>query len=181
MESAPRNKRGVFGAAAFSFAIVGTMLGNAAKAITYALLDPQDAADWGWRVCYVAGFGLGIIGIQLRKGLEESPEFEKAKKELVGDNVAPENPLKEAFTKYHKEVLVVMTSVSMCALPPPPSPRPAGWLFLCRFLAAVSRASPEAAVRSWCCGFYTFMIWVGTYYGSAPPTLPTPTTLQTPG
>jgi len=118
VESAPRNKRGVFGAAAFSFAIVGTMLGNAAKAVTYALLDPQDAADWGWRVCYVAGFGLGIIGIQLRKGLEESPEFEKAKKELVGDNVAPENPLKEAFTKYHKEVLVVMTSVSMCALPP---------------------------------------------------------------
>ena len=131
VESAPRSKRGMFGAAAFSFSLFGNLLGNAGKAVTYYILDPEPAAAWGWRACYVAGFGLGLVGIQLRKGLEESPEFERAKKELAGSNVAPENPLKEAFTKYHKEVLTVMCSVAI-----------------------------------WCCGFYTFMIWIGTYYGS---------------
>lgn len=113
VESAPQDKRGTFGAFAFSFAIIGTMLGNAAKAITVALLTPEQVKSWGWRLCYVAGFALGLFGKHLRKGLEESPEFEKAKAELMKDNVAPPNPLKEAFTKYYKEVCIVATSTSI--------------------------------------------------------------------
>jgi MHS family proline/betaine transporter-like MFS transporter len=113
VESAPQDKRGIFGAFAFSFAIIGTMMGNAAKAITVALLRPEQVKNWGWRVCYIAGFALGLFGKHLRKGLEESPEFEKAKAELVKDNVAPPNPLKEAFTKYYKEVCIVATSTSI--------------------------------------------------------------------
>lgn len=113
VESAPQDKRGAFGAFAFSFAIVGTMLGNAAKALTVALLSPEAVKSWGWRMCYVAGFALGLFGIHLRRGLEESPEFERAKAELVGTNVAPPNPLKEAFTKHYKEVCTVATSVSI--------------------------------------------------------------------
>ena len=113
VESAPMNKRGAFGAFAFSFAIIGTMLGNAAKAVTTALLTPEQVRSFGWRLCYIAGFGIGIFGKHLRKSLEESPEFENAKKELAGDNVAPPNPLKEAFTKYRKEVAIVATSTSI--------------------------------------------------------------------
>ena len=113
VESAPREKRGTFGAFAFSFAIIGTMFGNAAKALTTAFLSPEAVKSWGWRLCYVAGFGLGLFGKHLRKGLEESPEFEKAKAELQGDHVAPPNPLKEALTKYYKEVCIVSTSTSI--------------------------------------------------------------------
>lgn len=113
VESAPQDKRGAFGALAFSFAIIGTMLGNAAKAVTTLLLSPENVKSYGWRICYVLGFGLGLFGKHLRKDLEESPEFEVAKAELQGENVAPPNPLKEAFTKYYKEVAIVSTSTSI--------------------------------------------------------------------
>ena len=89
------------------------MFGNGAKALTVYLLSAEAVKSYGWRLCYIAGFGLGLFGDHLRKGLEESREFEQAKAELVGDNVAPPNPLKEAFTKYYKEVCIVSTSTSI--------------------------------------------------------------------
>ena len=71
---------------------------------------------FGWRLGYVFGMVIGLAGVWLRRGLEESPEFLDAKAEMVGDNVAPANPLKDAFTKYYKEVLIVMCTVSIwCA------------------------------------------------------------------
>eukprot|EP01052_Picozoa_sp_SAG31_P025406 SAG31_NODE_2225_length_6150_cov_2.229549_6_plen_151_part_00 len=89
------------------------MLGTVVSALLRLVFTADQVQSYGWRIGYILGFGIGIFGKWLRKGLEESPEFEQAKAELASDNVAPSNPLRDAFTKYHKEVLMVMTTVSI--------------------------------------------------------------------
>ena len=113
VESAPQEKRGMYGAFAFSFAIVGTMLGTLVSSIIRLIFAEEGVMLYGWRVGYIIGFLIGIAGVQLRKGLEESPEFTQAKAEIDAEQVVPSNPLKDAFTKYNKEVLMVMTTVSI--------------------------------------------------------------------
>eukprot|EP01051_Picozoa_sp_SAG22_P030005 SAG22_NODE_11405_length_486_cov_1.480620_1_plen_117_part_01 len=50
VESAPLEKRGMFGAFAFSFAIVGTMLGTVVTSILRALFSPAQVVSFGWRI-----------------------------------------------------------------------------------------------------------------------------------
>jgi MHS family proline/betaine transporter-like MFS transporter len=114
VESAPDNLRGLLGAFCFTFAIVGTMMGTLAGSIVTALLDTPAVESYGWRLAFVFGFMLGLSGVWLRRGLEESEEFMHAQAALQEQSEAPPpNPLKDAVTKYPKEVFTVVTVCSI--------------------------------------------------------------------
>jgi MFS family permease len=113
VESAPSHQRGLLGALCFTFAIVGTMMGTLAASIATSLLSKCDLDSYGWRLAFVFGFLLGLSGVWLRRGLEESEEFMEAQSEIKAGDAPPPNPLKEAVTKYPKEVASVIT---VCAI-----------------------------------------------------------------
>ena len=118
VESAPEDKRGLLGAFCFTFAIIGTMMGTLAASIVSSVLSESEAEDYGWRLAFLFGFLLGISGLWLRKGLEESEEFLAAQKEREEspDETIHVNPLTEALTKYPKQVgfVVAVCSIWCC-------------------------------------------------------------------
>ncbi|WBF47600.1 MFS transporter [Serratia rubidaea] len=76
-EYAPDRKRGRLG----SWLEVGTLLGlifSAALVTAMTLLLGNEAMrEWGWRVPFLIGGPLGLIGVWLRLRLEETPAFAK--------------------------------------------------------------------------------------------------------
>ncbi len=80
-ESAPPGRRGFFGSLTLFSAIGGVMVGSLAAAVAHAVLSPEHLAAWGWRIPFLAGFLIGVFGLWMRKGLRETPEFEKTKSE----------------------------------------------------------------------------------------------------
>lgn len=78
-EIAPKNRRGFFGSFSVCSAVGGILLGSAVATIAHGLFDPQFLKDWGWRIPFMLGFAIGGFGLWMRKGMVETPEFEKVK------------------------------------------------------------------------------------------------------
>ena len=60
------------GAVANSSASVGVLLGSATAALIDGVLTPEDATAWGWRIPFVMGLFVGLAGLWLRSGLQET-------------------------------------------------------------------------------------------------------------
>ena len=72
VEHAPAGRRGVMGSLCSFGTNCGILLGSATGAVLAALLSPQDLADWGWRLPFIAGLFVGLAGFALRRGLVET-------------------------------------------------------------------------------------------------------------
>lgn len=75
-ETAPRRRRGFFGSWSSSGAVAGIMLGSLLATIMQAVLSERALASWGWRVPFLAGLGIAVVGLWMRRALPESPVFE---------------------------------------------------------------------------------------------------------
>ena len=53
----------------------GVLLATLVSLIVNRTLSPQDVADWGWRVGFILGGALGLLGYPLRRKLAETPAF----------------------------------------------------------------------------------------------------------
>lgn len=80
IEWAPPNRRGLFGSFQQIGAGLGLLLGAMVAAALNSLLDPAMMLDWGWRIPFVLGGVLALGALLLRLQLEETPEFEAAKR-----------------------------------------------------------------------------------------------------
>ncbi|MGR8935346.1 MAG: MFS transporter [Gammaproteobacteria bacterium] len=79
VETAPNDRRGLHGSWSLFSAVGGILLGSGVVAILVNVLDHQSMQLWGWRLPFLSGILILVIGAWLRKGLAESPEFLKAK------------------------------------------------------------------------------------------------------
>lgn len=91
-EHAPNSRRGLHGSWAMFSAFVGILLGSAVSALVSFL--PADAlTTWGWRIPFLLGIILGIVGLYLRMRMPETPHFLA----LKADDKVLENPIYQAF------------------------------------------------------------------------------------
>ncbi len=96
IEHAPQNKRGWAGSASLVSLILGFLLGSLVVNFTISLLGQEEFAAWGWRVPFLAGIVIGLVGFYIRRCCEESPVYEAAKQ----DNNISKTPVREAFIKH---------------------------------------------------------------------------------
>jgi len=79
VESAPPGKRGFYG----SLQMVGQSLAALFGAISGALvtrgLAPEQIDSWGWRLPFIFGLLIGPVGIYIRRYLDETDAFVKAR------------------------------------------------------------------------------------------------------
>eukprot|EP00041_Stephanoeca_diplocostata_P023962 m.598589 g.598589 ORF g.598589 m.598589 type:complete len:476 (+) comp22422_c0_seq8:221-1648(+) len=148
VEVAPPNKVGLYGSISLWAAIIGTMLGNVVGTAFRESMSDDDLQSWGWRVPFIMGLPIGIVGVVLFNKLEDGEEFTEAKE---AGKLAT-NPFKEACVKYWRETLLVVGVAAtwssafyamfiwsqhyMKTLVSPPVPHPfwvmiGGLLFLC--------------------------------------------------
>src|SRR5579872_2738133 len=86
VEFAPQQRRGFFG----SWQLVGVgggfLLGSLTAALLNSGLSQADKLAWGWRLPFLLGITVGIVGAYLRWRLSDTPKFaELAEKHAVSD------------------------------------------------------------------------------------------------
>jgi MHS family proline/betaine transporter-like MFS transporter len=108
-EHAPPNRRAFLGSWSSFSVVLGSLLGSGAAALCTGLLSEAQLAAWGWRVPFLAGLVIGLVGFWLRMGVEESPSFLKIQQT---GQLAP-NPIAEAVRDHRG---AIATTLGLTAL-----------------------------------------------------------------
>jgi MFS family permease len=92
-EHAPAERRGFFTSWIQTTATLGLVISLAVIMATRASLSKEAFDEYGWRIPFLVSVLMVLVSLLIRKNMEESPMFEKAKAE---GNIS-KNPLKESF------------------------------------------------------------------------------------
>jgi MFS transporter, MHS family, proline/betaine transporter len=92
-EHAPAAWRGFLGSWSSFSVVLGSLLSSATAALLTSVLSEADLVTWGWRVPFLSGLLIGLVGLWLRLGVAESPSFVALQK--TGKLAA--NPVGEAI------------------------------------------------------------------------------------
>ncbi|KAB8033804.1 MFS transporter [Fluviispira multicolorata] len=82
-EHAHKSRRGLACGVLFCGIILGIFLGSSVGALLSHYLTKEQLYSWGWRLPFLAGGVLGLIGVYLRRFLKETPVYKKMKKENI--------------------------------------------------------------------------------------------------
>ncbi|MES2215611.1 MAG: MFS transporter [Pseudomonadota bacterium] len=104
VEHAPVEKRGLAGSTPFISMCIGMLFGSMTAWILSCFMSTEDIASWGWRIPFIGGFFIGLIGLYIRSKLAESPLYQEAK----ANKVITTNPFHETVTKHWKQLLIGM-------------------------------------------------------------------------
>jgi MHS family proline/betaine transporter-like MFS transporter len=105
VEHAPPSRRGFIGSWAGFSTSAGCLLGAGVGALMVTFLGREVVADWAWRLAFLLGAVLGFVGLFLRLGVEESPQFESMAK---SEGVA-RVPLLDALRHERRQMLTAFS------------------------------------------------------------------------
>jgi MHS family alpha-ketoglutarate permease-like MFS transporter len=112
VEHAPPNRRGLFGSFTNMASGLATLCATGSAAIVTTVFDAATLADWGWRIPFLVGGILGLVGLFLRANSDETPEFEAAA--IVDKKSAPARL--KALIKEHPKALLQTAALSAPAV-----------------------------------------------------------------
>src|SRR5260370_32998108 len=104
VEYAQEGRRGFIGSWQQVSVGSGFLLGSLSAALLSSTLSTEAFMSWGWRVPFLLGILVGILGAYLRWRLSDTPKFT----EIEQHGEVAKAPLIEAFTKYRREVLTIV-------------------------------------------------------------------------
>nr|AHE14551.1 RebT-like transporter [uncultured bacterium] len=101
VEHAPADRRGRYGSLVALGSPVGAFLANGSFALLVLL--PEDALlSWGWRVPFIAGVLVALVGLFVRSRLHETPEFQR----LLAERRTERLPLAVVLRRHRRLVLL---------------------------------------------------------------------------
>jgi MHS family alpha-ketoglutarate permease-like MFS transporter len=112
VEHAPPHRRGLFGSFSNMASGLATLAATGSAAIVTAAFAPETLAEWGWRIPFLVGGILGLIGLLLRSRADETPEFEASA--VVDHKSAPARLL--ALLREHPKALLQTAALSAPAV-----------------------------------------------------------------
>jgi MFS family permease len=84
VEQAARSKYRAFWGAWVGFAIpMGLLLGFGSVILVKSLMTPEDFTSWGWRIFFIVGFLVAIVGLIIRTRTMDSFVFEQHKAQIA--------------------------------------------------------------------------------------------------
>jgi len=104
VERAPKGKRGFFGSWTTFGVFGGMLLGAGLATIITTVLNEQQLHQYGWRIPFLFGAVIGVVGLYLRKGMKEDEHFNKLKKEEKRAKL----PLAEFWAHYKMQALKII-------------------------------------------------------------------------
>jgi MFS family permease len=103
VEYAQEGRRGFIGSWQQVSVGSGFLLGSLSAALLSSSLSPDAFISWGWRVPFLLGIFVGVLGAYLRWRLNDTPKFT----EIAQHGEVAKAPLIEAFTAYRREALTI--------------------------------------------------------------------------
>lgn len=105
-EYAPKHQRGLFGSFPQMGIPIGLVLAYGFFFLLTWIMPEEMFLAWGWRIPFIFSLLLVIVGLLIRKGLDETPAFVAMQKEAAEKNEVRRLPIIEIFKKHPKEVLI---------------------------------------------------------------------------
>jgi MHS family alpha-ketoglutarate permease-like MFS transporter len=112
VEHAPPNRRGLFGSFSNMASGLATLAATGSAAAVTSLFSPDVLAAWGWRIPFLVGGILGVVGLFLRARADETSEFEASS--VVDKKSAPARLL--ALLREHPKALIQTAALSAPAV-----------------------------------------------------------------
>lgn len=81
VEYAPKGKRGIYAAVVPGSTAAGLLFGSLMATMLTASLTTAEMESWGWRLPFLLAAPLGLIGVYIRRKLEDSPVFQEMAQE----------------------------------------------------------------------------------------------------
>lgn len=103
LEHAPKSRRGFYG----SLVQVGFPLGLVIATLVFSFvsdLPEEDLMSWGWRIPFLISAVLIVVGVFIRKNVEESPVFERMK----ARNEIAKRPVMDVILKHPRTFFVAI-------------------------------------------------------------------------
>lgn len=104
VEYAPKNKRGFYGSIPQIGAMIGLSLASLSASLLTNLLSEEAFLSYGWRIPFLLSIVLVFVGLWIRKGIGETPSFQK----VVDSGQQVKVPLFETLTKHWRAVLTTI-------------------------------------------------------------------------
>ena len=103
-EHAPDGQRGYWTSWIQTTATVGLFVSLLVILLTKSFLNEEQFDQWGWRVPFILSIFMVYVSYLIRKNMDESPAFKKAKDE----GTTSTNPLKESFGNRYNMKFVLL-------------------------------------------------------------------------
>lgn len=97
----PENKNRV-GSLSMISMLIGLFFGTMISALLAKFMSAEDFDTFGWRIPFILGFFIGLVGLYIRTKLHESPVFIEAQE---AGHIS-ESPISETFKNNYKEILL---------------------------------------------------------------------------
>jgi MHS family proline/betaine transporter-like MFS transporter len=107
VEHAGASQRGYVGSWAGFSAQIGALLGSGVGALITAMLADDTLREWGWRIPFMMGGLIAVVGWYVRTRVPESPAFETIR--LAGGLAS--SPIRDVFTTQRLAVAKVVCLV----------------------------------------------------------------------
>ncbi|MFJ9407591.1 MFS transporter [Streptomyces sp. NPDC101393] len=112
VESAGPGRRGLFSSFQYVSTTIGQLLASGTAALLAALLSEGQMGQWGWRVAFLVGALLSLLGLWIRRGAQETlPQalhYARAGETPSAEQRAAERPgLFEALRRYPRQSLLI--------------------------------------------------------------------------
>lgn len=104
VEHAAPSERGYIGSWAGFSAQIGALLGSGVGTVASASLTQEALQEWGWRIPFMTGSVIALVGWYLRRRIPESPAFER----LQQEGVVSSSPVRELLTSHRTPLLQVI-------------------------------------------------------------------------
>lgn len=109
-ESSPDKKRGMIGSGLEIGSLVGFIAASGLVTVLTLVLSDAQMLAWGWRLPFLIAAPIGLIGLYLRRHLDESPVFEEMEQSM-DENDTPLT-FKEILKHYKKDLLLSVVIVA---------------------------------------------------------------------
>lgn len=107
-EHAPVERRGFYGSLIQMGTIMGVVIGNAFFLIIGLFMGNDDFMAWGWRIPFLSGLLLVIVGIFVQLKIEDTPVFKTLQARsaaAVSGGAVQKTPLAKAVRLYWRQIL----------------------------------------------------------------------------
>ncbi|WP_293695628.1 MFS transporter [uncultured Agrococcus sp.] len=114
-EHSPKQRRGMYVAFTYAFANLPAVFASLLVLSLTSLMGDEIYNDWGWRIPFLLGGVIALVGLYIRRRVSESPEFE-AQRKAAPEETKRSIPLFSAIRENFRAVVFAFVLAALSSL-----------------------------------------------------------------